>query len=87
MPTCRRLPPAVEVAAPPPAEPPGRSCRSSSIRLHTLGAVRANVRYDGNGQLVDGGQVNAEQLRAPLQQRRDRPAHLLGRARSPPRQT
>jgi hypothetical protein len=38
------------------------------------GAVHADIRLDVGGRLVDGGQVDAEQLRAPLQWRlRSRP--------------
>jgi hypothetical protein len=29
------------------------------------GAVATDVRFHANGQLADGGQVDAEQLRAP----------------------
>jgi hypothetical protein len=38
------------------------------------GAVGAEVRLDLGGQLANSGQVDAEQLRAPLQRRRHRPA-------------
>jgi hypothetical protein len=72
----RAGPSAVEVAAPALAvrvrpEPP--------LKLHqapNLGAVGAHVRLDRGGQLADGGQVDAEQLRAPLQRCRDRPAEV-----------
>jgi hypothetical protein len=37
---------------------------------------RHGGRLDIGGRLIDGGQVDAEQLRAPLQRRRDRPGHL-----------
>jgi hypothetical protein len=39
-------------------------------------AVGAEVGLDVGGRLTDGGQVDAEQLRAPLQRRRDRPAQV-----------
>jgi hypothetical protein len=38
------------------------------------GAVGAQVGLDIRGRLLDGGQIDAEQLRAPRQRRRDRPA-------------
>ena len=68
--------PTVEVAAAPPGvclrpEPP--------LKLHEApdpGAVGADVRLDADGHLSDGGQVDAEQLCAPLQRRRDRPAQI-----------
>ena len=67
---------AVEVAAPAPA-----ICLGSELplKLHEApdhGAVGADVGLDLGGQLADGGQVDAEQFRAPLQQRRDRPAQV-----------
>jgi hypothetical protein len=40
-----------------------------ALKLHQapdLGAVSTDVRLDVGGQLADGGQVDAEQLRAPL---------------------
>ncbi len=49
------------------------------LKLHEApdpGAVGADIRLDLGGQLADGGQVDAEQLRAPLQRRRDRPAQV-----------
>jgi hypothetical protein len=49
------------------------------LQLHQapdLGAVRAAVRLDACGELPDGGQVDAEQFRAALQRRRDRPAQV-----------
>src|SRR3982750_896117 len=44
-----------------------------AFQLHEApdpGAVGAEVRLDRGGQLADGGQVDAEQLRALLQRRR-----------------
>jgi hypothetical protein len=70
------FPAAVQVAAPPPAEPFRSELPLQQHQAPHLGAVPANVRFDAGGQLADGGQVDAEQLRAPLQRRRDRPAHL-----------
>jgi hypothetical protein len=69
--------PTVEVAAAPPGvrlrpEPP-------PLKLHEASdscAVGADVRLDAGGRLCDGGQVDAEQLCAPLQRRRDRPAQI-----------
>jgi hypothetical protein len=55
------------------------------LKLHKapdLGAVSADVGLDVGGHLVDGGQVDAEQLRALLKRRRDRPAEI-GIARFP----
>jgi hypothetical protein len=40
------------------------------------GAIRAPVGLDVGGRLLDGGQVDAEQLRAPLQRGRGRPARI-----------
>jgi hypothetical protein len=58
----------------------GRTPRAgAAFQLHQApdpGAVGADVRLDLGGQLADGGQVDAEQLRAPLQRRRDRPAQV-----------
>jgi hypothetical protein len=50
-----------------------------SLQLHQapdLGAVRATIGLDAFGEFVDGGQVDAEQLRASLQRRCDRLAHV-----------
>jgi hypothetical protein len=49
------------------------------LKLHQApdaGAVGAHVRLNLGGQLADGGQVDAEQLRVLLQRRRDRPARV-----------
>jgi hypothetical protein len=69
-------PSAVEVTAPPSAEALRPELPLQQHQAPYLGAVRANVRFDAGGQLADGGQVNVKHLRAPLQRRRDRPAHL-----------
>jgi hypothetical protein len=69
-----RGPSAVEVAAPAPAVGLGPEL---PLKLHETpdpSAVGADVRLDLGGQQADGGQVDAELLRAPLQRRRDRPA-------------
>jgi hypothetical protein len=50
-----------------------------ALELHEapdLGAVGAEVWLDLGSQLADGGQVDAEQLSAPLQRRCDRPAQV-----------
>jgi hypothetical protein len=50
-----------------------------AFQLHQApdpGSISADVGLDVGGRLVDGGQVDAEQLRAPLQRRRDRPAQI-----------
>jgi len=64
----------VEVAASPPAV---RLWPELAFQLHQApdpGAVGADVGLDVGGRLLDGGQVDAEQLSAPLQRCRDRPA-------------
>ena len=69
-------PSAVEVAASPPAIRLGPKL---ALKLHQApdhGAVRANVGLDLGGRLANGGQVDAEQLRTPLQRRRDRPTQI-----------
>jgi hypothetical protein len=69
-------PSAVKVAAPAAAVRLGLEL---ALKLHQaldLSAVGTDVRLDLGGQLADGGQVDAEQLRAPLQRRRDRPAQV-----------
>jgi hypothetical protein len=67
-------PSTVEVAAPPPAVGPGPEL---SLQLHQApdpAAIGTDVRLDFGGRLAQAGQVDAEQLRAPLQRRRDRPS-------------
>jgi hypothetical protein len=69
-------PSAVKVAAPTPAVRLGLEL---AVKLHQapdLRAVGTDVRLNVDGQLADGGQVDTEQLRAPLQRRRDRPAQV-----------
>jgi hypothetical protein len=64
----------VEVAAP---APPVGLGPELPLKLHEApdpGAVGAQVGPDLGGRLPDGGQIDAEQLRAPLQWRCDRPA-------------
>jgi hypothetical protein len=67
---------AVEVATAAPAV----GLRSKlPLKLHEApdpGAVGAKVRLDLGGELADGRQVNAEQLGASLQRRRNRPAQV-----------
>jgi hypothetical protein len=62
--------PAVDVAAPPSAVRVGPQLPLKLHQAPDLGAVRSDVRLDASGQLAHGGQVDAEQLRAPLQRRR-----------------
>ena len=69
---------AVEVAAAPPPVDLGPELALELHQAPDLGAVGAEVGFDVGGRLADGGQVEAEQLRAPLQRRRDRPAHVQG---------
>jgi hypothetical protein len=67
---------AVEVAAPAPAIRLGPEL---PLKLHEApdpGAIGADIRLDVGGQLAHGSEVDAEQLRAPLQRRRDRPAQV-----------
>jgi len=71
-----RDPSTVEVAAPPSAVCLGSEL---SLKLHEApdpGAVGAEVGFDVGGHLANRCQVDAEQLRAPLQRRRDRPAYV-----------
>jgi hypothetical protein len=62
--------PAVDVASPPSAVCVGPQLPLKLHQAPDLGAVRSDVRLDASGQLAHGGQVDAEQLRAPLQRRR-----------------
>jgi hypothetical protein len=71
-----RDPSAVEVATPAPAVRLWPELAFQLRQAPDRGAVGAEVRLDLRGQLADGGQVDAEQLRAPLQRRRDRPAQV-----------
>jgi hypothetical protein len=69
-------PSAVKVAAPAPAVRLGLELALKLHQAPDLLAVGTDVRLNVGGQLADGGQVDAEQLRAPLQRRRDRPAQV-----------
>jgi hypothetical protein len=71
-----RGPSAVEVTAPPPTVHLGPELAFQLHQAPDPGAVGAEVRLDLGGQLTDTGEVDAEQLRAPLQRRRDRPAQV-----------
>jgi hypothetical protein len=66
----------VEVAASPPAVRLWPELAFQPHQAPDPGAVGAEVGLDGGGRLTDGGQVDAQQLRAPLQRRRDRPAQV-----------
>src|SRR5215216_342867 len=71
-----RDPSAVEVTA---AAPAVCLWPELAFQLHQApdpGAVGAEVRLDLGGQFADSGQVDAEQLRALLQRRRDRPTQV-----------
>jgi hypothetical protein len=61
---------------PPPAERLGQELPLQQHQTPDPGAVGADVRLDVGRQLAADGQVDAEQLGAPLQRRRDRPAQL-----------
>jgi hypothetical protein len=65
---------AVQVAAPAPAVGLGPELPLKLHQAPDAGAVRAHIRLNRGGHLLDGGQVDAEQLGASLQWRRDRPA-------------
>jgi hypothetical protein len=70
-------------AAPPPVE----LGPELAFQLHEApdpGAVGADVGLDVGGHLLEGGRVDAEQFRAPLQRRGDRPAQIWV-VPSPPR--
>jgi hypothetical protein len=64
----------VEVAASPPTVGLGPELAFQLHEAPDPGAVGAEVGLDVGGCLTDGGQVDAEQLGASLQRRRDRPA-------------
>jgi hypothetical protein len=66
----------VEVAASAPAVRLGSELRLKLCEAPDPGAVRADVGLDAGGRLMDGGEVDAEQLRAALQRCRDRPAQV-----------
>jgi hypothetical protein len=67
---------AVKVAAPAAAVRLGLELALKLHQAPDLSAVGTDVRLDLGGQLSGGGQVDAEQLRAALQRRRDRPAQV-----------
>jgi hypothetical protein len=66
----------VEVAASAPAVHLWAQLALELCQAPDPGAVGAEVGLDLGGQLADGGEVDAEQLRALLQRRRDRPAQV-----------
>jgi hypothetical protein len=66
----------VEVAASPPAVRLGPELAFQLHQAPDPGAVGAEVGLNVGGRRTDGGQVDAEQLSAPLQRRRDRPAQV-----------
>jgi hypothetical protein len=74
---------AVEVAAPAPAIGLGPELPLKLHQAPDAGAVGADIRLNVGGQLAEGGQVDAEQLRAP-RQRSCSAGPGPGRARSPP---
>jgi hypothetical protein len=71
-----RRPATVEVAASPPAVRLGSELAFQLHQAPDPGAVDAEVGLDLGGRLADGGQVDAEQLGAALQRRRDRPGPI-----------
>jgi hypothetical protein len=66
----------VNVTASPPAVRIGPELAFQLHQAPDLGAVGADVGLDVGGRLADGYQVDAEQLGALLQRRRDRPAQV-----------
>jgi hypothetical protein len=66
----------VEVATSPPAVRLGPELAFQLHQAPHLGAIGAEVGLDVGDRRTDGGQVDAEQLRAPPQRRRDRPAQV-----------
>jgi hypothetical protein len=74
----RRRPRSVDgrCSLPPPAVRLGPELPLKLCEAPDSGAVRAEVGLDVGGRLIDGGQVDAEQLCAPLQRRCDRPAQV-----------
>jgi hypothetical protein len=75
----------VEVAAPPSAVGLGPELAFQLHQAPDPGAVGAEVGLEVGGRRTDGGQVDAEQFRAALQRRRDRPAQVWV-VPSPPKQ-
>src|SRR5215211_6320261 len=67
---------AVEVASAPPAVRLGPELALQLRQAPDLGPVGAAAGLNVGGRLATRGQVDGEQLRAPLQRRRDRPAHV-----------
>jgi len=67
---------AVEVASAPPAVRLGPELALQLRQAPDLGPVGAEAGLNVGGRLANRGQVDGEQLRAPLQRRRDRPAHV-----------
>jgi len=66
----------VDVTAPAPAGRLGSELAFQLGQAPDPGAVSAHIGLDVGGRLTDAGQIDAEQLRAPLQRRRDRPAQV-----------
>jgi hypothetical protein len=66
----------VEVAASPRAVRLGLEVAFQLHQTPDPGAIGTELGLDVGGRLTDGGQVDAEQLCAPLQRRCDRPAHV-----------
>jgi hypothetical protein len=66
----------VEISAPAPSVRLGPELAFQLHQAPDPGAVGAEVGLDVRGRRTDGGQVDAKQLRAPLQWRRDRPAQI-----------
>jgi hypothetical protein len=69
-------PSTVDVAAPASAVRLGPQLPLELHQAPNLGAIYADVRLNRGGHLADGGQIGAEQLRASLQRRRDRPSQV-----------
>ena len=72
----RSRPAAVDVATPPPAVRLRPQLPLQQHQAPDLGAIRPDVRLDAGGHLADCGHVDAEQLRAAVERRRNRPAQV-----------
>jgi hypothetical protein len=67
---------ALQVAAPAAAVGLGPELTLELHQAPDSGAVSSDIRLNVGGQRMDGGQVDAEQLGAAFQRRRDRPAQV-----------
>jgi hypothetical protein len=75
----RRGPSTVDVAAPAPAERLGAQLPLKQHETPNGSAVRSDIGLKVGGHLADRVEVDAEQFRALLKRRRDRPAEVGSR--------